>query len=320
MTEPTPPPKPQPRLGRDGSFQFRRKGVPLRRFADAYHFLLRASWWTVGGIAFSAYVLANAFFASLYMLNPAGIAEMSPHFGAAFAFSVQTMAGIGYGAMYPVSTYAHVVVFIESFVGLALVALATGMLFAKFSRATAMVAFADVMVVHMRNGVPSLMFRMANERNNQIVEARVTLSALIAEVTEEGDSMRRLRTLELERDMTPLFSLSWLAFHPIDERSPFYALENGILDDRVLAYVVTFSGLDGTFNQTVHARRVFSPSAVKIGARFIDMISTLDDGRTQIDLSKLSAFEDASPAQVAGLRFGPGDDPTSTGQQAPDAT
>lgn len=296
------PPSP---VGRDGSFRFKRVGVPLRRFADAYHFFMRAGWGTVAGLIFGAYLAANAFFAALYLVDPGGVHDMPRTFGGAFSFSVQTMAGIGYGAMYPVSTYAHTVVFIESFVGLAGVALATGLLFAKFSRPTARVAFADVMVVHNRDGVPTLMFRMANERNNQIVEAHVTLSALIEEATQEGDRMRRLRTLHLERDTSPLFTLSWLAFHPIDEDSPLYHLKDGVRDERVRAYIVTFSGLDGTFNQTVHARNIYLPHDVQVGARYTDMITDADGGGVQIDHSLLSTWHDCSAAEAEGLQVGP---------------
>jgi len=296
------PPSP---VGRDGSFRFKRVGVPLRRFADAYHFFMRAGWGTVAGLLFGAYLASNAFFAALYLVHPAGVHAMPRNFGGAFSFSVQTMAGIGYGAMYPVSTYAHTVVFIESFVGLSGVALATGLLFAKFSRPTAMVGFADVMVVHKRDGVPTLMFRMANERNNQIVEAHVTLSALIEEVTQEGDSMRRLRTLDLERDTTPLFTLSWLAFHPIDQDSPLYDLPDTVRDERVRAYIVTFRGLDGTFNQTVHARHIYLPQDVQIGARYTDMITEAAGGGVQIDHSLLSAWQDCSAAEAEGLQIGP---------------
>ncbi|MFK7929545.1 MAG: ion channel [Myxococcota bacterium] len=283
--------RPTPLLNADGSFRIRRVGVPLSRFADAYHFFMKASWPMVGAVIFGTYFLANSLFAALYLLNPSGVEGLKPGFWSAFSFSVQTMASIGYGGMYPISAYAHTVVFFESFVGLFGVALATGLLFAKFSRPTAKVGFSDTMVVHERNGVPTLMFRMANERNNQIVEARVTMSVLLDEVTAEGDRMRRLRDLPLERQISPLFSLSWLAFHPLDEHSVIQALPDGVNDAQIRGYIITFSGLDGTFSQTVHARKLYGPDVVRIGEQFSDMISDAPDGRIQIDHRLLSKTE-----------------------------
>jgi len=252
---------------------------------------MKASWLAVGGLICGAYVIAKSLFAVLFLVNPNGGEELEPGFWAAFAFSVQTMASIGYGGMYPTSAYAHTIVFLESFVGLFGVALATGLLFAKFSRPTAKVGFSDGMVVHERDGVPTLMFRMANERNNQIVEARVTLSLLLDEVTAEGDRMRRLRDLPLERQTSPLFSLSWLAFHPLDEHSAICALPEGVNDPRIRGYIVTFSGLDGTFNQMVHARKLYAPDVVRTGAQFVDMLSDASNGRIQIDHRLLSKVE-----------------------------
>lgn len=296
--------RPKPPLKRDGSFRFKRVGVPLRRFNDVFHFLMRVNIWLLLALVFGVYALTNLLFALLYLLDPGGIEGMRPNLFQALWFSVQTMATIGYGTMSPTSFYTNAVVFVEAFVGLAGVAIATGLLFARLSRPTAMVAFSEALVVHRRDGVPTLMLRMANERSNQVVEARMTLSVLLDEVTSEGDRLRRLRTLELERDVSPLFTLSWTAFHPIDERSPLHGLPDGPVDERVRGYIVTFQGLDDTFSQTIHARKIYLPSQVSVGTRFVDMLTDLPDGRVQIDHSLLSEVQ---PCALEEARDLPGD-------------
>jgi len=292
-------------LTRNGGFRFRRVGVPLRRFNDLFHFLLRVNWWVLLGLTFGAYTLAILFFALLYLLDPGGVEGMRPNLLDAIWFSVQTLSTIGYGGMTPVSPYSNMLVFIESFVGLVGVAVGTGVLFARLSRPTAKVGFSDVMVVHRRDGVPTLMLRMANQRNNQIVEARMTLSVLVEESTVEGDQMRRLRTLDLERDTSPLFTLTWTAFHPIVADSPLAELHEGPVDRRVRAYIVTFAGLDDTYSQTVHARKIYTPDDVQIGARFQDMLRDLPDGRVEVDHTKLSRTEPCRDAEGERL---PGQD------------
>lgn len=301
------------------AFRFRRVGVPLSRFNDAFHFLMRVNWWILLAITFGAYCAANLFFALLYLLDPGGVEGMRPNLFEALWFSVQTMATIGYGGMVPTSFYTNAVVFVESFVGMAGVAIGTGVLFARMSRPTAKVAFSETMVVHRRDGVPTLMLRMANERSNQIVEARMTLSVLVDEVTMEGDRMRRLRSLRLERSTSPLFTLSWSAFHRIDRDSPLYALDGGPTDKRVLAYIVTFAGLDDTYSQTVHARTTYSPTQVRIGARFVDMITDLGENRLQIDHTLLSSVQPCSEAEAQDLRgAGPEWLPRGSAAAAPD--
>lgn len=85
------------------------------------------------------------------------------------------MASIGYGAMYPLSLYANLLVTLEAMLGVAGTAVATGLVFARISRPTARVMFSRVSVIRVQDGYPTLMFRAANQRFNQIVEAQIAL-------------------------------------------------------------------------------------------------------------------------------------------------
>ncbi len=198
-------------------------GQDKSRFTDFYHATLTANWleFFIGlGLVF---LTINFGFALLYWADPHGIANARPgSLSDAFFFSVQTLGSIGYGAMTPRTTYANVLVTIESFSSIVNIAVATGLVFARISRPTARVLFSNVAVITQFDGAPTLMFRAANQRGNQILDANVTVSLARQIVTREGIAMRRFEELKLVRSRTPLFALSWTVMHRIDETSPFY--------------------------------------------------------------------------------------------------
>lgn len=282
-------------------------GRPWEPQKDIYHFLLRRSWSGFFLVVTLGFLVANAFFATLYVLQPGGIQNARPgSFEDAFFFSVQTIATIGYGGMAPGTLYTHVVVTVEALVGILSVALVTGITFTKFSRPTARVVFSERMVVAKRDGVPHLMFRLANWRHNQVLEAQLRLVLLLTEVTAEGDSLRRPQELTLVRDRNPLFSLTWVAMHKIDEASPFFgpnALET--LRAQKAQLFVTLYGVDETVGQNIHARHRYGLDDIVWGGRFRDLLIDLDDGSRQLDYRVFHEIDlDAKRADLP-------DDPTA---------
>src|SRR5215469_14319317 len=190
---------------------------------DLYHHLLTMPWSLLFALISSTYIGFNLIFAGLYLLQPGSIANARPgSLADAFFFSIQTSATIGYGDMRPATLFANILVTGEVLAGMTMLAIATGLVFARFSRPTARVMFSRVAVVVPHDGVPTLMFRVANQRRNQIVEAQVSIALMRNEVTAEGVAMRRFHDLHVERSRTPMFSLSWTVMHRIDERSPLY--------------------------------------------------------------------------------------------------
>ena len=147
-------------------------GVTRRPLADVYHFLLTSPWWVLFAFILVAYLGANVCFAGLYLVD-GGVENARPgSFRDAFFFSVQTMATIGYGKMVPVSTFANAVVTIEALFGAGDAGVRdAGLMFAKFSQPRARVIFSRKAVVSTRDGVRSLMVRLANERATGLVEA-----------------------------------------------------------------------------------------------------------------------------------------------------
>ncbi|MCB9764826.1 MAG: ATP-sensitive inward rectifier potassium channel 10 [Alphaproteobacteria bacterium] len=280
---------PRPNINAQGELVFEAEGLHHSVLTDLYHELMVMSWTGVLGMGFLGYVLINVGFMVLFALEP-GCVEGARGVTDLFWFSVQTLSTIGYGGMAPATPYGHVLVTLESFVGLTSVALATGLVFAKFSRPSARVVFSEPMVVHERDGVPCLMFRMANERRNQVAEARVAVTLLKDEITAEGHHLRRFIHLPLERDTSPVFALTWTIIHRLDETSPLYGLSRQNRDEMLLGMVVSLTGLDGTLMQTVHARHMYFAEAIEFDAKFSDMVD-FREGRLKIDFGRLHETE-----------------------------
>jgi len=289
---PAPPSPPRPKVTR-GAVTFVSHGNSrILRWLDLYHELLKRPWWVTIGALFAGWLFINATFAALYLIGGDCISAADPaSFLQAFSFSVQTISSIGYGAMHPTTQWAWVLADIEAFVGMLMVAMGTGLMFAKFSRPTARIDFSEVVLVHLRNGVPHLVLRTANRRGNRIVGAQMQLAIFVDETTVEGHSMRRLVRLPLTRESTPTFAMSMTLFHPIDEASPLYGRTPATLHQAFANMMVTVKGLDETFNQTVHAQYFYGPEHVRWDARFVDMIESTADGTVAVHHNRLSLIE-----------------------------
>jgi len=265
-----------------------RKGTPSELRRDLYFYFIEGSWTRVF-VAFGfLFVIANVFFASLYTLQPGSITNARPSsFEDAFFFSVQTLATIGYGALSPGSAYGNSIVAVEAAVGLIGVALATGLVFAKASRARSSVLFSKPLVLTELDGKRMLMLRVGNARGNDVVDASMDISLLKDEISPEGHHFRRLHDLTLVRNRSPMFVLTWTAMHVIDEKSPLFGMDCGSPDSGLVSFIVTLMGHDGTYGQTIFARHVYYPEDLRIGHRFVDIISELPDGRMMVDYSLL---------------------------------
>jgi inward rectifier potassium channel len=267
-----------------------------RLTGDVYHFFMVAAWSHVLLVIAMAYLAVNALFACIYWATPDSVAGARPgSFADAFFFSVQTFATIGYGVMVPKTIFANLVVTFEAFIGLLAVAMATGLMFSKFSRPTARVLFSRRVVVTTRDGKPTLMLRMANERVNDIVEASFRLSVLLPEVSTEGEKMRRIYDLRLVRSDTPIFTITFTASHVIDESSPLAGHTRESLDEQKARFIVTLTGIDGTTGQTIHARHIYESTDIVFDARFVDVLSNGPDGRLLIDYTKFHEIHRGLP-------------------------
>jgi inward rectifier potassium channel len=251
---------------------------------DVYHTLLSMGWGWFFALLGAVYIGFNVVFALLFLLQPGSIVDAHPgSFGDAFFFSVQTMATVGYGDMRPASLYSNLLVVFEIMVGMAWLAVATGLIFARFSRPTARVLFSRIAVVTSYEGKPTLMFRAANTRRTQILEANVSVMLMRDEVTSDGHPMRRFYDLALSRAHTPMFILTWQVMHPIDAASPLYGETSQSLIDKNATIVVTVSGVEETFSQVVNGRWSYQADEIRWNERFVDILSWAPDGRRLIN-------------------------------------
>jgi inward rectifier potassium channel len=284
----------RPRARRASNENAVKLGVKRRPLTDAYHFLLTSPWWVLFALILVCYLAANAVFAAVYV-EDGGIENARPgSFRDAYFFSVQTMATIGYGRMVPVTTLTNVVVTLEALFGLVTLALATGLMFAKFSQPRARVLFSRNAVVGVRDGVRSLMVRLANERPTGLVEARLRLVLVRDETTVEGEAVRRFYTLPLTREWSAVFAISWTAVHPIDASSPLHGETSESLMKCSAQLVASLVGIEEATSQSVHARYAWRSDGILFGYRFKDILFKLPDGRRAVDYEHFHEVERVS--------------------------
>ncbi|MBW4451781.1 MAG: ATP-sensitive inward rectifier potassium channel 10 [Nostoc indistinguendum CM1-VF10] len=278
---------------RDGKFEIMGMGAWHSYWRDPYHLLLTISWAGFLTLICSFYITINILFALAYWIGGDCIANARPgSFLDVFFFSVQTLASIGYGAMYPKTTYANIVVTIEAMIGLMGIAVMTGLAFARFSRPTARVLFSRVAVITPHNAMPTLIFRSANQRRNMILEAQMRVYLMRDEVTLEGQFMRRFYDLKLLSSQTPSFTLSWSVMHIIDEFSPLYGMTPESLTQTNTMLIISLSGIDETVAQVVHARHSYAANEILWNNQFVDIIHHTPDGHRYIDYNR---FHEVSP-------------------------
>ena len=267
-------------------------GDRSRTWRDFYHWLLQLTWPRTFGVIAVGFLVANALFAVSFHLV-GGIANARPgSFADAFYFSVQTMGTIGYGAMYPQSTAANALVVVESIVSLVITALATGLVFAKFSRPSARILFSRQAVVAPMNGVPTLSFRVGNQRGNRIVDGELRAVVSRAETTQEGVKMFRLLDVKLVRQHTLSLSRSLTVMHVIDEHSPFHGHDARSAADQDFELSVMLVGLDDTSMHTVHASHLYYARDIRWNTRHVDILSEGADGSLVLDLNKFHDIEE----------------------------
>jgi len=284
-------------LNRDGSFNVSRRGLSPLRSLSLYHWVLSVTWTRFFLLIALGYFAVNAFFAAGYFLCGPGALQGSAggspteRFAEAFFFSVQTLATIGYGRMSPNGVPANLLVTFEALFGLMGFALATGLLFARVSRPSAQILFSERAVVAPFRDITAFMFRIVNERSNQLTEVEATVSLSLWEQVEGAPPVRKFHELALERKRVVFMPLHWVIVHPIDESSPLHGMseqEFAVADAEVL---ILLTALDETFSQTVHTRSSYKPPEVVWGARFADMFHDSPDGRVSIDVAKLHLVE-----------------------------
>ncbi|HEX9288795.1 MAG TPA: ion channel [Anaeromyxobacteraceae bacterium] len=277
---------------RSEGYEIRVIGGPAAGLRDLYHSLLRVPWWATLVTIVGGYLLLNTLFAVLFVAV-GGVANAKPgSFLDAFFFSVQTMGTIGYGTMYPATRLANAIVVVESVTGLVATALATGLVFVRFSQTRARVAFCSRVAIGPMDGAPTLMMRIGNERRGRIVDATFRLTLMRTTRTGEGVPVYRIADLPLVRDGAPALTRSWTVLHRIAPGTPLHGDTPESLAAGEVELTLAVTGTDETSLQPVHAQHTWMSGSIVWGARLADVLSETPDGNMLLDLRR---FHDLSP-------------------------
>ena len=208
-----------------------------------------------------------------------------------FFFSVQTLATIGYGGLSPTGLAANILVTFQALIGGLGFALATGLLFAWFSRPSAKIIFSERAIIAPYRDMTAFEFRIVNANSNELVEVNATVSLSRVEV-HRGKRVRRFYGLTLERDQVRFFPLHWVIVHPIDKSSPLHGVTQEELEKSDAEFLVLLTATDDTSPQSVHARSSYKYDELVWGAKFSDIFTTDKEG-IGIDVRKLHDIEPA---------------------------
>lgn len=296
-------------VNRDGQFNVVRQGLPFFKHFSPYHELISMSWTKFNSIVLAFFLLENLVFATFYMavgtehIQGATGVTLSEKFLDAFFMSAQSFTTVGYGRLSPLGHTTSMIATIEALVGLMTFALMTGLLYGRFSRPTAKILFSTEALIAPYQEGSAFMFRIANQRDNQLIE--VTADIYLAwQENVNGKSIRKFHHLPLERTKLDLFSTSWTIVHPIDVDSPMYGVTRKQLDNSDAEFMILIKAFDDTFAQTVHARTSYKQNEVVMGAKFVKIIQIGNDGRSIIQLDRLSEYEDAKLPDIHAIEVG----------------
>lgn len=281
---------------RSGQVEFVKVNTDAWRWRDVYRWLLSLRWPQFAAFVGTVYVGLNLLFAGLYSLGQNSIAGTTSHwFLDCFFFSVQTLATVGYGHMYPQTLYGHIVSTAEIMTGVFLLAVMTGLIFVRFSRPIGRVAFSRSIVIAPLNGRPTLMVRIGNENQHSMVEAEFRIMFSRDEPLIEGGDFRFFYNLKLHFDRLTVFPAALTLRHVIDERSPLHGATAKSLETGRALFFVSVVGIDPVIAAAVQTQQDYTWRDVRFGHRFVEIYTEHGDGKLTVDYGRLHETEPLEP-------------------------
>jgi inward rectifier potassium channel len=289
--------KSQRLINQDGSINVKRKGLSFFNTSNNYHTLITMSWAKFWVLVLSGYLTANIIFAFIYVALGQGTLDGASgnsffyRFMDAFFFSAQTISTVGYGHISPHGMAANSVAAFESMMGLLAFALATGLLYGRFSRPSAKIKYSEHMLVApYKENEKGLMFRLTNLRRNTLIDLQMELIFSYNEDV-NGKKVRRFLSLELERKRVSILTLSWTVVHPLNDDSPIKDLTPEDMVSSEAGFAVLLKAFDDTFSQTVHSRTSYQSNEVVWGAKFKPAFDRDEEGQIVLNLDKIDDYE-----------------------------
>jgi inward rectifier potassium channel len=285
-----------------GSYELKKLGISRFDVRDPYHLAITLTWPGYFLALLALYLSVNLVFAVLFWLVPGSVANARPHnFADALFFSIETLATVGYGQMYPLTLYGHVIASTEIVCGLGFTAILTGLTFVRFSRPRAKLVFAANPVIAMHNAKPTLMLLVGNGRAGVLTDATAKLNVLLSGIAADGRQLRQAQELRLERAHMPVFPFSWTLMHVLDEKSPLYGYDAVRVLEAEARIFVILEAHDPTLATSVHEIRTYAPEDIRFGVRYRDPITIGRDGMPVLDLRTIGVLEpDVGEAPESG--------------------
>lgn len=285
-------------VNKDGSFNVQRSHEGFWNRLNVYHKLVTMGWLPFLGWVFVFYFSINVFFASIYLLagsqNLKGLDDLSlgGAFWGAFFFSAQTVTTVGYGHISPNGFLTSSIAAIESLLGLLLFAIATGLVYSRFSRPVAHIRFTKNAVFAPYLDVNGWMFRIIHERTNQLIDVEVEVSLSRLETKQDGTRYRQYYPLPLERKKVSFFPNNWTLVHPIQPDSPLHGYTPEQLAESDAEFLILLRAIDDTFSQMVHTRYSYRYDEILWGRKFRPMFSSDTLGDVLVDLDQLDETDE----------------------------
>lgn len=269
-----------------------RTKTPFRyEFLDPYYWLMEIRWPAFMATVVIWFIVINLIFAIAYASLPGSVANAQPgSLYDAFFFSVDTLATVGYGNMYPASRVGHGIAAVEVFIGLFFLATVTGLVFARFSRPRHGLLFSRYAVIGRYKGQRALMVRVAWTRSFPLVDAIAQLGWLEQVIEADGKRFRRLRELELVRSHNPVVGLGWVLIHLLPDDSDIL---DTLSQEGPVLLTASVSGTDMLLASPSQALQRYGRSEIKADHEFVEMISEDEEGIC-LDLTRLHQVEPIS--------------------------
>ncbi len=277
-------------IDKNGEFNVEKTGA--RTWAP-YQDLKEMGWGKFFLIVVAIFIVVNAIFALMLILcgteclSGVHAAGLWPHFIEAWYFSVQTFTTVGYGSVSPVCTSYNLIASAIALVGLLSFALATGLIFARFSKPVARFVFSKIAVMAPYKDGTGFMFRLANSRHHKLINLEAKLTMSWVEKDGKDGKKRRYARLPLEVDKIAMMPLSWTIVHPIDGKSPLHGKTPAELGKMNVEIITLIIGFDESFSQTVHANYSYSSDDLLWGKRFKMMYYPGENGKTVLNLDMI---------------------------------